>query len=216
MLVNRWLALCEEIGLDGRAGWALLSSAYGDPARAYHNLNHIRDCLLRLDEHAHLAVDLPAVELAIWFHDIVYDPRAADNEERSAAVAAEFLAAAPLGALVADLIRDTKHDSPPRTRDAELLCDIDLGILGRSPNKYDSYARAIREEYAWVPLPQYAEARTRMLEGFLARPAIFVLDELQELFGEQARANLTREILSLAEPLPDYPDRLEPDNGSLS
>jgi len=200
MQADRWLALCEKSGLDGRPEWAALADAYCDPSRAYHNMDHIGDCLLRFDEHAHFAEDRVAIEFAIWFHDIVYDTRAADNEECSAVIAAEFLSATPLGTVVADLIRATKHDAPPLTPDASLLCDIDLSILGRGPDEYDAYARAIREEYAWVPFPQYAEARTRVLEGFLARPVIFVLSELEERFGEQAKANLGREICSLLHP----------------
>ena len=199
---DRWFALCENVGLDGRAGWAALAEAYGGPARAYHNMNHIGDCLMRFGEHAHLVEDPVAVEFAIWFHDIVYDTRAADNEERSAVIAAEFLSGTPLGTVVANLIRATKHDAPPPTRDAALLCDIDLSILGREPGEYDAYTRAVRQEYAWVPFQKYAEARTRVLEGFLARPAIFVLDELEERFGEQAKANLGLEICSLANPVP--------------
>ncbi len=207
MLADRWFTLCEKAGLDGRAGWPALADAYGDPGRAYHNLTHIGDCLLRLDEHGHLAEDPVAVEFAIWFHDMVYDTRAADNEERSAVKAAEFLSATPLGVVAADLIRATKQDTPPLTRDAALLCDIDVSILGRNPDEYDAYARAIREEYAWVPLVEYAGARTRVLEGFLARPSIFTLDELEERFGEQARVNMGREIMNLAKPDPACPDQ---------
>jgi len=206
MLADRWFTLCENAGLDGRAGWTALAGAYGDPARAYHNMNHIGDCLLRLDEHARLAEDPVAVGFAIWFHDIVYDTRAADNEERSAAKAAEFLSATPPGAVVADLIRATRHDTLPVARDAALLCDIDLSILGCGPDEYDAYARAIREEYAWVPSVEYAKARTRVLEGFLARPSVFVLGELEKRFGEQARVNLRREIRSLANPAPACPN----------
>ena len=202
---DRWFVLCEKAGLDGRAGSDALSSAYGDPGRAYHNLNHIGDCLLRFDEHARLAADPVAVEFAIWFHDIVYDTRAADNEERSAVTAAEFLSTTTLGPEVAELIRATKHDSTPPTRDAALLCDIDLSILGREPNEYDAYSRAVRQEYAWVPFLQYAAARIRVLEGFLRRPAIFVLAELEDQFGKQAKVNLGREIDSLANPEPAFP-----------
>ena len=211
MLADRWFNLCEKAGLDGRAAWTVLAGFYGEPARAYHNMNHITDCLLRFDEHAHLAADAAAVEFAIWFHDIVYDTRAADNEERSAVFAAEFLSGTPLGTVVADLIRATKHESPPATPDAALLCDIDLSILGRGPVEYDAYARAVREEYGWVPFPQYAEARTRVLEGFLARPTLFVLGELEERFGEQARVNLAREICCITAPAA-CPDQTHPEN----
>ena len=198
MLKHRWLAFGEAAGLDGRAEWLELSAAYGDPARAYHNLNHIADCLVRLDEHVRLAIDPVAVEFAIWFHDIVYDTHAPDNEERSAVAATEFLSATTHGAVVADLIRATRHDGRPGTPDSALLCDIDLSILGRPPAVYDAYARAIRQEYAWVPLPDFVRGRTRVLESFLDRPSVFALEKMEEIYGEHARTNLEREIRELA------------------
>ena len=45
MLATRWYALCENAGLDGRAGWTALAEAYGDPGRAYHNLTPHRGSL---------------------------------------------------------------------------------------------------------------------------------------------------------------------------
>lgn len=198
-LEPRWANLCKQAGLDGSAEWRELSAAYGDPSRAYHNLDHIADCLLQFDEHAHLASDPVAVEFAIWFHDVVYDARAADNEERSAAAAEGFLAAMTFGSLVGDLIRATKHHVTTGTPDAALLCDIDLSILGRSPGEYDAYARAIRQEYSWVPLAEYVKGRTRVLEAFLDRPSIFALEEQERRFGALARVNLLREIGCLAD-----------------
>jgi predicted metal-dependent HD superfamily phosphohydrolase len=202
-LEKRWLALCGQAGLDGGVAWRELSDAYGNPARAYHNLHHLADCLLRFDEHVHLAADPVAVEFAIWFHDLVYDTHAADNEERSAAAAAEFLSSVAIGNTVAELIRATRHDGRPGSSDAALVCDIDLSILSRDPVAYDVYARAIRQEYGWVPLSEYVAGRTRVLEAFLARSSIFALDEMEKLYGEQARANLRREIRDLAKLVAD-------------
>lgn len=199
MLANRWNQLCENAGLDGRAGWTAIATAYGEQCRAYHNLRHLADCLQLLDEYAVLATDPVAVEFAIWFHDIVCDPRAADNEERSAAIAAEFLSTTPYAAMVADFIMATKHGASALTGDAALICDIDLRILGRSPAEYAAYAEAIRQEYAWVPLAKYAEGRSRVLNGFLDRPALFTHAEFQQRFGTQARVNLGWEIGKLAE-----------------
>ena len=198
MLANRWNQLCENVGLDGRAGWTAIATAYGEPGRAYHNLRHIADCLRLLDEYAGLAADPVAVEFAIWFHDIVYDPRAADNEERSAGIAAEFLSSTPYAAVVADLIMATKHAVNALTGDAALICDIDQSILGRPPAEYGAYAAAIRLEYAWVPQSQYAEARSRVLRGFLDRPALFTHPAFQHRFGTQASVNLSWEIHLLA------------------
>ena len=198
MLKRRWLSFCEAAGLNGRGKWLELSDAYGDPARAYHNLDHVGDCLVRFDELVHHAINPVTVEFAIWFHDIVYDTHAADNEECSAVVAVEFLSATSHGAAVEALIRATRHDGQTDTLDAALLCDIDLSILGRPPAVYDAYSRAIRQEYFWVALPDYIKGRTRVLESFLARPTIFALEEMEKIYGESARANLEREIQDLA------------------
>lgn len=198
MLSNRWHALCVQAGLDGVAGWTRLVQAYEESTRAYHNLTHIADCLYRFDEYLHLAENPVAVELAIWFHDMVYDTRAPDNEERSALAAMDFLSGTSLGNTVADLIRATNHDGSPGSNDAALLCDIDLSILGREPAEYEAYACAIRKEYAWVPPVDYAKGRIRVLESFLGRPSIFALAEMKNLHEERARANLKREIAGLA------------------
>src|SRR5262249_53292937 len=117
------------------------------------------------------------VEFALWFHDAVYDPKRADNEERSAAWAAQALmdagVSAETTAHVSQLIVATKHASVPDDPDARLLVDVDLSILGRAPEVFDAYDRAIRVEYQWVPEQQYREARARILAGFLGRGVIF-------------------------------------------
>ncbi len=209
MLANRWNQLCENAGLDGRAGWTAIATAYGEQCRAYHNLRHIADCLGLLDQYAVLATDPVAVEFAIWFHDIVYDPRAADNEERSADIAEGFLSSTRYAAVVADLIMATKHGANTLTGDAALICDIDLSILGRPPAEYAAYAAAIRREYSWVPPPQYAEGRSRVLRGFMDRPALFTHAEFQQRFGTQARANLRCEISELDASMPLTPGQSE-------
>ncbi|KKL22586.1 hypothetical protein LCGC14_2433980, partial [marine sediment metagenome] len=60
-----------------------LDRRYGDPARHYHGWPHIMACLEELDLEP-LSRDPRTLELAFWYHDAVYDSRAADNEQRSA------------------------------------------------------------------------------------------------------------------------------------
>ena len=138
-----------------------------------------------------------------WFHDAVCDPHVADNEERSAALAHTLLG--PLGiaeGLLAEasrLILLTKtHNCSNDDRDGQMLLDADLAILGADGNDYDTYARAIRREYAWVPNEEYRKGRLRVLETFLSRERIYRTDELHRAAEEiQGRRNLRREIDAL-------------------
>lgn len=38
-----------------------------------------------------MAKNYPAIQLAAWFHDVIYNPMATDNEEKSAEYAAKVL-----------------------------------------------------------------------------------------------------------------------------
>jgi predicted metal-dependent HD superfamily phosphohydrolase len=79
----------------------------------------------------------------------------------------------------------------------ELLLDVDLSILGRAPSLFDSYDRAIRAEYQFVPDKQYREARTCILSGFLNREFIYHTDDFRRQYEQQARANLHWAIAQL-------------------
>src|SRR5678815_1545480 len=69
---------------DGPTVYAELRRRYDEPFREYHNLRHILDCLRLCDEIGPLLVDRDAVEIALWFHDAVYDRGSSTNELRSA------------------------------------------------------------------------------------------------------------------------------------
>ena len=194
MLEERWKRLCGKRNLDGSVQWRVMESAYSSADRAYHNLHHIEDCLDRFDEFCDLAIDPWSVEQAIWFHDLVYDTRAADNEERSADAARDFLGEASEGETVADLIRATKHECCPVGEDACFICDLDLSILGRDLDTYRNYMEAIRREYSWVPEEDYVLGRTRVLRSFLDREFLYRLGPFRERYEVQARANLGWEI----------------------
>ena len=193
-LERRWFALCEKAGLGGAAMWDELVHGYGKGQLAYHNLAHIGDCCGLLDAHRDLAEDEVSVELAIFFHDLVYEPRRNDNEGRSAERAESFLAGTRHSDPVASLIMATKHASPPSGNDARLICDIDLGILGRSEGVYGRYARAIRQEYGWVPEPDYRKGRCGVLGKFLGRERIFSHGAFADMYEASARRNLADEI----------------------
>jgi predicted metal-dependent HD superfamily phosphohydrolase len=171
-----------------------LLARYAEPWRHYHTRQHLAECLVLFDEFAGLAAEKGAMELALWFHDAVYDIPGRDNEARSAAWAREALAAAGAHAAsperVRELVLATRHDAAPAGGDAALVVDIDLAILGAAPERFLEYEQQIRAEYAYVPRFLFRRKRRAILQGFLDRPAIFTTPALRQRFEAAARRNL--------------------------
>ena len=88
---TKWIEFWQRLGVKNNPlpYFAELEARYSEPHRAYHTFAHVLDCLEEFESIKHLAHDPLAVEMAIWYHDSVYDPRAKDNEERSAELAAK-------------------------------------------------------------------------------------------------------------------------------
>jgi predicted metal-dependent HD superfamily phosphohydrolase len=202
-LRRKWDDLWTRLGVrvERVPAFDTLLTAYQDPSRSYHNLGHIVQCLRELDQlRAHC--DSPeSVELAIWYHDVVYDPTRHDNEERSADLAADGMKGAGLPderiLCVVELIHATKHTHPPITRDAQILADIDLSILGREPEAFDAYERGVRQEYAHVDDRAFREGRAAILRRFLARPSLFSTPPMRDHYESSARQNLQRSLARL-------------------
>ena len=176
-----------------------LGAKYTQPHRAYHNLVHVEDVLLRIEELAPPPEHELALALAAWFHDAVYQPDRDDNEERSAYAAYDALEQAGgspvLMAEVVRLIRLTaSHEPDPDDIAGAVLCDADLAILGASRDKYVQYAQAIRQEYVHVPMTEYHAGRTRVLQTFLAREHIYSTPYGREHWDAAARENIDAEI----------------------
>jgi predicted metal-dependent HD superfamily phosphohydrolase len=177
-----------------------LEDLYGEPTRFYHTDQHVSECISALDQHITLA-DRPAeVEVAIWFHDAIYDPRRPDNEEQSADLAGDVLSGLAVArnsiARIQAMILATKSHQA-HDRDSQVLVDIDLGILGQPPAVFARYDDAIRREYAWVPEVQYRTGRKAVLRGFLDRPWIYATHTFRELYEAQARKNLEWRLKAL-------------------
>jgi predicted metal-dependent HD superfamily phosphohydrolase len=176
-----------------------LVDAHSEPHRHYHTLEHLGEVFRVAGKLSDAETDPAAIQLAIWFHDAVYDPRATDNEGRSAVLALEHLA--PLGiptetlSHVAAMIRATAHAGRGELdADTAVLLDADLAILSAEQRRYARYAADVRKEYAWVPDEAYRAGRTEVLEGFLNRPRIYRTARMYAAAEEAARANLRAEI----------------------
>jgi predicted metal-dependent HD superfamily phosphohydrolase len=204
LTLSSWHRLWQELGAHTVNGGLMnqLVAAYSEPHRHYHTLQHLRECLAHFDAAAPLARHPAEVELALWFHDAVYEPQRQDNEERSAEWAWRSVLAAGCAEEVAQrvqaLVLATKaHTAPAGDPDAQLLLDIDLAILGAAPARFAEYERQVRAEYAHVDDAGFRTGRARVLAGFLARPAIYATAPYRDAFEARARANIGQSLEAL-------------------
>ncbi|MEK7510660.1 MAG: N-methyl-D-aspartate receptor NMDAR2C subunit [Patescibacteria group bacterium] len=210
VLRDRWLQLWSGLGYEGDA-LALyedLERRYSEPHRAYHTLAHLEHCFRELNEAFRdddgISLGSNArvtVELALWYHDVFYDTRANDNEERSALFAEQVLTEARCfyanPGLVASYIRVTAHTKEPLFFDEKLVLDVDLAILGQPEEAFDEYERQIRLEYEWVPADAFRSGRAAVLQRFLDRTTIYNLQYFQRKYEARARENLKRSLSAL-------------------
>ena len=196
-------ALLERRGAESREQlFSAIAEYYSGPGRFYHNLHHVAEVLRLLGSAGVRAQSHEAVCFAAWFHDAVYDTRRDDNEERSAELAAGWLAQfrAPQETVnrVRRLILATrKHEAGNLSPDELLFLDADLSILGAPEEIYLQYRAAIRREYDWVSEDVYRRERKRILENFAARERLYFTDELRARLEAPARRNLLDEICAL-------------------
>ncbi len=197
-----WQRTLEPFGIDQIAienTFNDLVTAYSTSHRHYHTLKHIQHVLRTIETLQLYTKDLPSVQLAAWFHDIVYDTQAQNNEERSAEYADKLLInlGIPLNniATVTRLILTTqRHHTEADDFDSQVLLDADLAILAANPVEYRDYADAIRQEYAWVSDADYIMGRSQVLQKFLHRDRIYFTPLMFEVAEQSARSNLNTEI----------------------
>lgn len=201
-LSRRFLQLWTAVARQ--AGESLLreiTARYGEPHRHYHTAAHIAACLSELDALELAPAARHAIELAIWFHDLVYDVPSNRNEKRSAEYFEGVAQAAGIGPAlikaVVEMILATERHEVPRNQDSEalrLFLDIDLSILGANPERFREYDDGIRREYSSIPEFVYRPKRKRALQRFLQREHIYFTPTFRERYEKQARANIRARV----------------------
>ena len=167
--------------------------AYSEKQRAYHTLQHLHECLVLLESIRSDLNDANAVELALWFHDAVYDPQAKDNELKSAELFAQYLAQDLSIDIVQKIkrwiIATQKHEATDEL-DLQFLLDIDLAILAAEPQRFMEYEQQIQQEYAWVDPDIYSIKRKQVLAHFYQTEPLYQTEYFQQNFGQRAKENL--------------------------
>jgi len=195
---QRWLHLMEAENVAREPAlnvFADLVSLYTGPDRHYHHLGHIAYILDALEDFRELAHDYRALQLAAWFHDVIYDARATDNEAQSAGYAGRKLKELGFSRQrvirIQELILATAgHIAPPGDIDAMILLDVDLSPLAHETERFFRESAAIRREFDWMPEPAYRAARARAMRKFLERERIYTTEVMYRQLEERARQNL--------------------------
>jgi predicted metal-dependent HD superfamily phosphohydrolase len=179
-----------------------IKGKYDEKHRFYHNSRHIENMLRKADELSAFIHELKAVKVAIWFHDVVYEPFAKNNEEKSAEFAARCLekisAEGVFIETVCNLIKATaKHEPVLGTDFEKFFLDIDLAVLASPPDIYDRYSKNVRREYGSVPDFVYYPARKKIMQNFLKRESIYFTNYFRENSEASARRNIERELAQI-------------------
>lgn len=141
-----------------------LLTNYSEPHRFYHNLDHISSMCEEANRRGVLTDELL---LSIFFHDIIYDPKATDNEEKSAELYRD-ISGHSFNSTIFQAILDTKTHKATSELSAN-LCDLDLQVLYGGFMDFMDFENKIFKEYQWVDLTIYKKERIKILANLGVR-----------------------------------------------
>ena len=149
--------------------------------RFYHNWDHIEDLLEQIDKKG--LENNEILFLATIFHDIVYDPKFTDNEEKSAELFMKSCKAdRKLKQAVKRIILDTKTHKPSNEI-SKIFCEMDMAILKRPLDKLIEYENKIFKEFQCYDWLLYKKGRIGVLrqlqEGKELEPLISYIESRQ-------------------------------------
>ena len=191
----------SETGRGAEMG-ADLIERYKESGRYYHTLDHIEHCLGQFDRVRAQCRQADAVELAIWFHDAIYNFPAYENEKLSAAFfmeKSENLLATQFREDVAALVIATEHVRPPQDPDQRILVDVDLSSFGLPWEQFASDGKNIRQELHYLTDSEFYAGQIAFMEALLTRVRIFNTEYFYDNYEEKARDNVQRYLAALAE-----------------
>lgn len=184
-----------ELGTD-------LLKRYAESERLYHTIDHIEHCLSQFDRVRDECSQADAVELAIWFHDAIYNFPAYENEKLSAAFFMEKsanLLGTRFRESVEALIIATEHIRPPEDPDQRILVDVDLSSFGLPWDQFAADGKNIRQELHYLSDAEFYAGQIAFMEALLSRERIFNTAHFHDSYEAKARENVSRYLHGLSE-----------------
>ncbi|SHF28863.1 HD domain-containing protein [Chryseobacterium vrystaatense] len=200
-LQEKFTDLCLPFSKDQKlinGFWKEIETKYTERGRHYHDLFHLENMFLELENVKNKITDFNSVSFSVFYHDIIYDATSKSNEEKSALYAADRLHKLNLDEdLISSIntqILATKSHQKSGDTDTDYLLDADLSILGKDLPVYMEYTRKIRKEYAIYPDLLYKPGRKKVLRHFLELDTIFKTEDFRNKYELNARENMTTEL----------------------
>jgi len=196
--VDLWIRCGSRLGRERAAEiFREVVTHYGEPWRVYHTGDHIRHCLEQVDRIPTDYPDRDNVEMAIWFHDVIYAIGDPDNEVNSVAWFAEQAEgdlAADFVTTISRLIMATCHLTPPLNLDEQYVVDIDLSGFGLPWQAFMEDSQRVRDEFPDVSDADFFEAHQNFLGKLDARPHIYCTELFRSLYEDRARQNIAAKL----------------------
>ena len=202
---DRFKNLWRRCRIDSRvadpgSAFAALVRHYGEPWRRYHTAEHLEACLMHFDSARDHMEEPDTVEIALWYHDSIYDIRGGDNEERSAELFLETVKGAVepgFCSQVRDLIMVTQHMDPPEQGDARYIVDIDLSSFGQEWDAFMADSRKVRAELTHLSDAEFNSSQLKFLRKLRDRRHFYSSEYFRTRYEGRARQNLDRLLILL-------------------
>lgn len=178
--------------------WAEIERHYAEHGRHYHTLLHLEALLIHLSAVKSDIACWDSTLFCLYYHDIIYDVKRSDNEEKSAELAVQRMTQLEIPdeiiQLCASQILATKSHQFSDHQDTNYFLDADLSVLGQRWEIYSQYTTQVRQEYASYPDLLYKIGRKKALKHFLEMDRIYKTDYFQQQFEAQAKLNIQQEL----------------------
>lgn len=155
--------------------------------RFYHNTNHLIQILQDIEHNIHFnecnLYEKHALLLAAFFHDVVYDPKKDDNEDKSIKLFIISFKGKDIKMIdtVCDLIEVTKHRKRPIKKLERIMWDSDNAGFKRGYDHLLKSEKLIQKEYSYLPKEKFREGKIKFLETNLGLFGIQADKDIQKL-----------------------------------
>lgn len=177
-MLKEAISIARTYGFDITIEWVL--KHWSEPHRFWHTPEHLFGILFGIkelkDNHICKENEYNLLVISALFHDIVYDTKKEDNEEKSVDLM--------LSTINSQIVDDTIHTSEKRIKeDIDKIIHVILGTkthknndeLSKKFNKLDTmilddrfidmldWENKIRQEYKWIEYKEYKKERIKFL-----------------------------------------------------